>query len=242
MDSHLSVSRTILYLAILGFVFLSESNEIYTQPNKVRDYLSKHRVKRNNSESTLSFIKDLMEIVEDFSILAEPSSSTNDSTEEYIGSDEYYEDLQKHAGLGTIFSKTKPIVPYKMPDEVFSDYWFDEQPTTPQPESMPTKRGRAHVMRDTCQEIGDYELVTNAMNQYMAVVAVHPNTWVYTTRCSTVNTPCRGLTRFGINSACKQKKGWALAYVKSVEDDQPVGEYDWQWIAIDRACSCGISF
>ncbi|XP_070574676.1 uncharacterized protein [Ptychodera flava] len=149
--------------------------------------------------------------------------------------EDYYASLQKQASLGVVFSKTKPTMLDKDVDEVFSG-----ELSHPDSNSF-TKRSRGTVLSDTCLEVSDYELVENASNQFLRLVSVHPNTWVYVTRCLQANTSCRGLQRFNVSSACAKKKGWAKALVKNTRHGIPYGDYHWEWIAVDRACSCAVA-
>ncbi|XP_071941866.1 uncharacterized protein [Antedon mediterranea] len=137
----------------------------------------------------------------------------------------YYSKLQKEAYPGVIFSETKPNI-------TASTSSYDDSVIF---------RNRRALLRDSCQETSDYELVATGINDLLETVELHANTWVYTTRCLSLNDSCIGVIR--IKSACKQKKGWTKAYARKINSSgEGYGAYKWQWISVDRSCNCAISF
>ncbi|XP_033107876.1 uncharacterized protein LOC117109604 [Anneissia japonica] len=135
----------------------------------------------------------------------------------------YYRELQKFAGPGIVFSASKPNTTHIASDD-----------------NIKISRRSRSLLRDSCKESSDYELVTTGINEISQRVALYENTWIYTSRCASVNSSCKGVIR--VQSACKQKKGWAKAYARKIINGRPHGSYSWQWISVDRSCNCAISF
>ncbi|XP_023241713.1 uncharacterized protein LOC111639963 isoform X1 [Centruroides sculpturatus] len=90
------------------------------------------------------------------------------------------------------------------------------------------------AVMDVCGSTQSFEKMGVAVNQQLQQVTVHPDTWVFVTRCTAVGKPCRGV-KDNMNSVCRPKKSWVQVYGRSDGDS-------WQphWVAVDTACVCSL--
>ncbi|GIY73638.1 NGF domain-containing protein [Caerostris darwini] len=87
---------------------------------------------------------------------------------------------------------------------------------------------------EVCTSIQSFEQMETAVNVDLLTVEIHPEAWVFATRCRVPGKPCRGFDN-DVQSICRPKKSWVQVYGRTSGDT-------WRphWVAVDTACVCSI--
>ncbi|XP_054717191.1 uncharacterized protein LOC129226592 [Uloborus diversus] len=87
---------------------------------------------------------------------------------------------------------------------------------------------------DACDSVQGFEQPRSAVNVDLQTVQVHPEAFLFATRCRTSGRPCRGIGE-GVQSFCRPKKSWVQVYGRT-----PGDAWRPHWVAVDTACVCSI--
>ncbi|XP_042906013.1 venom nerve growth factor 1-like [Parasteatoda tepidariorum] len=87
---------------------------------------------------------------------------------------------------------------------------------------------------EVCSSVQSFEQLDTAINVDLLTVEIHPDAWVFVTRCRVPGKSCRGIDE-NIQSICRPKKSWVQVYGRTSGDT-------WRphWVAVDTACVCSI--
>ncbi|CAL1262181.1 unnamed protein product [Larinioides sclopetarius] len=87
---------------------------------------------------------------------------------------------------------------------------------------------------EVCSSVQSFEQMQTAVNVDLLTVEIHPEAWVFATRCRVPGKPCRGFDN-DVQSICRPKKSWVQVYGRTSGDT-------WRphWVAVDTACVCSI--
>ncbi|KAG8196807.1 hypothetical protein JTE90_027524 [Oedothorax gibbosus] len=87
---------------------------------------------------------------------------------------------------------------------------------------------------EVCTSVQSFEQLESAVSVDLVTVEVHPEAWVFATRCRVPGKPCKGVDN-DVQSICRPKKSWVQVYGRTSGDT-------WRphWVAVDTACVCSI--
>ncbi|XP_071792426.1 uncharacterized protein [Asterias amurensis] len=140
----------------------------------------------------------------------------------------FYDEILKHPALNNnriAFSKTKPD---------FAKYWPESSEDYPDNREKRTASGR---LTEICASDSGWQEEVQGITRTHQVVNLHPDQHFYVTKCRNNGERCNHMS-IRITSECKSRSSWTIAYV----EDDTVGGYKWEWIAIETCCSCAASY